>query len=188
MRKDFGKKPMIFPQPVLMVATYDENGVPDIMNAAWGGVGDDTQVFLCLSPFHKTVKNLLKTKAFTVSMATEDYMEACDYLGIVSANDVPDKVAKSGLHVRKSDKVNAPIIEELPVCLECELISYDEEHCHLFGEIINASADESILTKDRIDPAKAKFLTFDISNSNYHKVGEVAARAFSCGKKIKEEK
>lgn len=186
MRTNLGKKPMIYPQPVLMVATYDENGNPDIMNAAWGGVGDDTQVFLCLSPFHKTVKNLLQTKAFTVSIATEEYAEACDYLGIESANDVPDKVERSGLHVTKSEFVNAPVIDELPLCLECELISYEPEHCHLFGEIVNTNADESILTDGKVDPKKLKPLVFDIDNHNYYSLGEVVAEAFSVGAKLKK--
>lgn len=185
MRKNFGKKPWIYPQPVLMIATYDENGNPDIMNAAWGGVGDDTQVFLCLSPGHKTTKNLLAKKAFTVSMATEEFAAQCDYLGIVSGNDTPDKVEKSGLHVHKSEFVDAPVIDELPLCLECELISYEDEHCHLFGEIINTSADESILTDGKVDPKKLRPLIFDICGHRYYGLGEAAGNAFSDGKKFR---
>jgi len=184
MRKNLGKKPWIYPQPVLMVATYDENGIPDIMNAAWGGVGDDTQIFLCLSPGHKTTKNLLKSKCFTVSIATEGYIKECDYLGIVSANNVPDKVEKSGLHVHKSEFVNAPIIDELPLCLECELISYEPDHCHLFGEIINVSVDEYILTDDKVDPKKLNPLIFDICRHNYYGLGETVGEAFSDGKNV----
>ncbi len=185
MKKDFGKKPWIYPQPVLIIATYDENGEPDIMNAAWGGVGDDTQVFLCLSPGHKTVKNILASKAFTVSIATEDYVAPCDYVGVVSANNTPDKVKKSGFTLKKSAFVNAPVIEELPLCMECELISYEPEHCHLFGEIINTSADESILTGGEVDPKKLRPLIFDICRHDYYKLGEVAGKAFSDGLRLK---
>jgi len=186
MRKDFGKKPYIYPQPVLMIATYDENGTPDIMNAAWGGVGDDTQIFLCLSAGHKTTKNILARKAFTVSFATEEQLVACDYCGIVSANDTPDKVAKSGLTCTKAAHVDAPIIDQLPLTLECELISYEPEHCHLFGEIINTSADESILDENgKIDAKKLNPIIFDICNTNYYTLGEIAGKAFSDGKKIK---
>lgn len=181
MRKNLGKKPLIYPQPVLMVGTYDENGNPDIMNAAWGGVGDDTQVFLCLSPGHKTTKNILKNKCFSVSMAVEGFEAACDYLGIVSADDVADKVAKSGLHTHKSELINAPVVDELPLCLECELISYEEEHCHLFGEIVGTSVDESVLTNGKIDITKLKPLIFDIDKHGYYSVGSRVADAFKVG-------
>ena len=186
MRKNLGKKPLIYPQPVLMIATYDENGETDVMNAAWGGVGDDSQVFLCLSENHKTTQNLLKTKAFTVSMGIEGLEKECDYLGIVSANDDPAKFEKSGLHSRKSDLVNAPVIEEFPLCLECELISYETEHCHLFGEIVGVSADESILTDGKVDITKLKPLIFDLDGASYYGVGPKTAKAFSCGLELKK--
>ena len=185
MRKNLGNKPLIYPQPVLMVGTYDENGNPDIMNAAWGGVGDDHQVFLCLSADHKTTKNLLKSGEFTVSIAVEGYEKACDYLGIASGNTEPDKVLKSGLHVHKSELVNAPIVDELPVCLECRLISYEPEHCHLFGEIVGTSVDESVLTDGKVDILKLKPLSFDIENHGYYTVGNKIADAFKIGLEIK---
>ena len=185
MRKEVGKKPLIYPQPVLMIGTYDENGTPDIMNAAWGGVGDDTQVFLCLSPDHKTTKNILKNKCFTVSIATEGFAKECDYLGIVSGNKEPDKVVKSGLHVHKSELVNAPIIDELPICLECELISYEAEHCHLFGEIVGTSVDESVLVDGLVDISKLKPLIFDIDKHGYYAIGEKVAEAFKVGLEVK---
>lgn len=187
MRKNLGKKPLVYPQPVLMVATYDENGNPDIMNAAWGGVGDDTQLFLCLSPNHKTTENILKNKVFTVSMAIEGFEKECDYLGIVSANDTPDKVAISGLHVHKAEDVNAPVIDELPICIECELISYEPEHCHLFGEIVGTSIDESILTDGKVDITKLRPLIFDLDGHGYYGVGEKKADAFSVGAEIKNK-
>ena len=123
MRKNFGAKPWTYPQPVFIVATYDEAGHPDAMNAAWGGIDYDDQLNLCLSAEHKTVKNLLASRAFTVSMGTADQLTACDYVGIVSGNKVPDKVERAGFHTVKSEFVNAPLIEELPMAVECELIS-----------------------------------------------------------------
>ena len=178
MKQSFGKKPWIYPQPVLMIATYDENGVPDIMTAAWGGVGDDTQVFLCLSPEHKTVKNIELKKVFTVSIATEDYLRECDHVGVISGNNNPDKVATSGLHVHKSENIDAPVIDELPICLECELISYEPVHCHLFGEILNTLVDDSILTDGAIDIQKLKPLIFDICAHNYNSIGPAVGKAF----------
>ena len=102
MRKNFGAKPFLYPQPVLIIASYDENGVPDAMNAAWGGISESDQISMCLSPGHKTVKNILARKAFTVSMADAAHVTECDYVGIVSANQVPDKLAKAGFHTTKS--------------------------------------------------------------------------------------
>lgn len=182
MRKNFGAKPWTYPQPVFIVGTYDENGNPDAMNAAWGGIDYDDRINLCLSAGHKTVKNLLATKAFTVSMATVDTLVACDYVGVVSANMTPDKFAKAGFHAVKSEFVNAPVIEELPMTVECELVSYDPESCHLVGRIVNVSADESILNeKGKIDPAKLRPITFDPVNNDYLVVGEKVGNAFKDG-------
>ena len=119
MRKNFGAKPYTYPQPVLIIATYNENGTADAMNAAWGGISDDTQISMCLSAEHKTVKNILTRGAFTVSMADAAHVTECDYVGIVSANDVPDKLAKAGFHTTKAEFVDAPLIDELPMALEC---------------------------------------------------------------------
>ena len=131
MRKNFGAKPYTYPQPVFIIATYGGDGTPDAMNAAWGGLSEENRIAMCLSSEHKTVRNILQRGAFTVSIATEKYVTECDYVGIVSANDVPDKLAKAGFHTVKSDLVDAPIIEELPMALECKLISYDPETCRL---------------------------------------------------------
>ena len=186
MRKNFGAKPYTYPQPVLIIASYGEDGTADAMNAAWGGISDDTQISMCLSAGHKTVENILKRKAFTVSMADAAHVTECDYVGVVSANDVPDKLAKAGFHTTKSDFVDAPLIDELPMALECRLISYDPETCHLFGEIVNVSADESILDeKGKIDPAKLQPITFDPVNNAYLKIGEKVGNAFRDGLKLK---
>ena len=185
MRKNFGLKTWVYPQLVMIIATYDENGKPDIMNAAWGGMGNDDEVFLCLSANHRTTENLLKTKAFTVSFGTKEQMVACDYVGIVSGNKEPNKVEKSGFTLHKSEFVNAPIIEELPLCMECELISYDDS-CHLFGRIKNVSVDENILTEDgKVDNDKFHAILFDPCNHNYLEVGGPVGKAFFAGTALK---
>ncbi|HJB16819.1 MAG TPA: flavin reductase [Candidatus Blautia excrementipullorum] len=186
MRKNFGAKPYTYPQPVLIIASYDENGTADAMNAAWGGISDDTQISMCLSAGHKTVKNILKRKAFTVSMADAAHVTECDYVGIVSANDVPDKLSRAGFHTTKSEFVDAPLIDELPMALECRLVSYDEESCRLIGEIVNVSTDERILGENgKIDPAKLQPITFDPVNNAYLRLGEKVGNAFKDGVKLK---
>lgn len=186
MRKNFGSKTWLYPMPVFIVATYDEDGTPNAMNAAWGGIYTDNMIGLCLSEGHKTTQNLLRTKAFTVSMATAENIVSCDYVGIVSGNREKDKFAKAGFHAVKSEYVNAPLIEELPMTLECELVSYDSETCFLTAKIINVSADEKILDDEgNIDPQKLHPVTFDPVNHRYLKIGESAGNAFSDGKKLK---
>lgn len=186
MRKNFGAKPYLYPQPVLIVATYDEDGTADAMNAAWGGISDTAEICMCLSKGHKTVKNILARKAFTVSMGDEAHVTECDYLGLVSANDVPDKLARAGFHTVRSEFVDAPLIEELPLALECRLLSYDEATGHLFGEIVNVGADERILGPEgKVDPEKLRPITFDPFNNAYLKLGEKVGNAFADGGKLK---
>ena len=186
MRKNFGAKPIMYPQPVLIIATYGEDGVPDAMNAAWGGIADTNRISICLSPEHKTVKNILARKAFTVSMADEAHLTAADYVGIVSANKVPDKLEKAGFHTVKSEFVDAPLIEELPMALECKLISYDTETDLLIGEIVNVSAEERILDPDgKIAPQKLAPITFDPVHNAYLKLGEKVGSAFKDGLQLK---
>ena len=186
MRKDFGAKPLLYPQPVLIIATYGEDGTPDAMNAAWGGISESNQVTMCLSAEHKTVKNILARGAFTISMADAAHVVACDHVGIVSGNDVPDKMARAGFHTTKSQLVDAPLIDELPMALECKLISYDASSCRLVGEIVNVSADERILNeKGNIDPQKLEPITFDPANNAYLKLGEKVGNAFRDGISLK---
>ena len=171
---------------MLIIAAYDENGTPDAMNAAWGGISDDTQISMCLSAGHKTVKNIQARKAFTVSMADAAHVVACDYVGIVSGNKVPDKFEKAGFHATKSEFVDAPLIDELPMTLECTLVSYDPETCRLVGEIVNVSADERILDENgKIDPAKLEPITFDPVNNAYLKLGEKVGNAFKDGMQLR---
>ena len=127
MRKNFGAKPLTYPQPVFIIATYGEDGTPDAMNAAWGGISEMNEISLCLSAGHKTVKNILARKAFTVSMAEAGQVVACDYVGLVSGNRVSDKFARAGFHATKSAFVDAPLIDELSVAVECKLKDYNPE-------------------------------------------------------------
>ena len=187
MRKNFGAQPWTYPQPVFIIASYDEEGRADAMNAAWGGISDDTQISLCLSAEHKTVKNIQARGAFTVSMADAAHVIACDYVGIVSGNDVPDKLEKAGFHTTKSQFVDAPLIDELPMAVECRLISYDPETCRMVGEIVNVCADESILDeRGKIDPDRLQPIVFDPVNNAYRKLGEKAGYAFRDGLQLKK--
>ena len=171
--------------PVLIVAAYDADGKANAMNAAWGGIFTDEHLGICISEGHKTTKNILSTRAFTVSMATVEQIAACDYVGIVSGNREADKFAKAGFTALRSEVVNAPIIEQLPMTLECELVSYDEESNHLVGRIVNVSADERILTDGKIDYGKLRPITYDPINHHYIELGAVVGNAFSDGKKLK---
>ena len=185
MRKNFGPKPWLYPMPVLIIGTYDENGIPNAMNAAWGMISDMDKVTICLDARHKTVKNIMVKKAFTVSMADAKNVVAADYVGIVSGNDVSDKVSKTGWHVVKSECVDAPIFEELPMTLECKMLSYDEESELMTGEIVNICIDESILDEQgKIDLAKFKPIAYDSSNHDYVTLGEKVGDAYSIGKKM----
>lgn len=186
MRKNFGAMPCLYPQPVFIIAAFAEDGTPDAMNAAWGGISEATEISLCLSPGHKTVKNILSRGAFTVSMATANTVVPCDYVGIVSGNDVPDKLVRAGFHTTRAEFVDAPLIDELPMALECKLISYDPESCRLVGEIVNVCAEESILDENgKIDPKKLDSITFDPVHHAYLRLGERVGNAFSDGAKLK---
>lgn len=183
MRKNFGKKPWVYPQPVLMIGTYDENGTPNLMNAAWGGQYGANSVMLCLGS-HKTTDNIKLKGAFTVSFATAGTVIPCDYVGIVSANNEPNKLKKAGFTVVKSEFVDAPIINELPLTLECKLLKFNEDG-NVIGEIINVSADESILTDDNVDYKKLDAIIFDPTAAAYIRLGEKVGNAFKDGAKLK---
>lgn len=186
MRKNFGAKPLSYPQPVFIIAAYDEDGTPNAMNAAWGGISEMNEISLCLSNNHKTVKNILHSKAFTISMADAGHVAACDYVGLVSGNNVADKFARAGFHATRSQFVDAPLIDELAIALECRLKSYNPETCILIGEIVNVSVDERALDENgKVDVAKACPITFDPFNNEYLKIGEKVGKAFSDGKKLK---
>ena len=173
------------PQPVLIIATYNEDGTADAMNAAWGGTYDADKVMLCLSAGHKTTANIKNRKAFTVSFADAGHVTEADYVGIVSANKEPDKMNKAGFHTTKSEFVDAPLIAELPMALECKLVKFNEDG-NIIGEIVNVSAEEAVLGEDgNIDFDKLQPITFDPVHNAYLKLGEKAGNAFSDGAALK---
>ena len=186
MRKNFGAKEMCYPMPVFIIGTYNEDGTPNAMNAAWGGVTEEAQLTICVDAEHKTAENVLARKAFTVSMGTAKYVAACDYVGIVSGNKEPDKFAKAGFHATQSPFVDAPLIDELPMALECEMLSYDPESCHLVGKVVNVCVDEAYLDADgKGDVAKLQPITFDPVHHRYLVVGESVGKAFCDGLTLK---
>ena len=185
MRKNFGVKNWLYPMPVFIVGTYDEKGVPNAMNAAWGGIYDTNLLMVCLADEHKTTKNIVDQRAFTVSFATADTVIPCDYVGITSANDVPDKFARAGFTATRSEFVNAPIIDQLPVTVECRLHKFTEDGICI-GEIVNVIADESVLDENgKIDAKKVNPIIYDSVSHHYISFGEPVGQAFSDGKKIK---
>ena len=186
MRKNFGPKPMCYPMPVYIIATYNADGTPNAMNAAWGGISEDHEITICVDNTHRTAANLIARKAFTVSMATAKYLAACDSVGIVSGNKEPDKFAKAGFHATKSEFVDAPLIDELPMALECRVTSYDGETCRLVGEIVNVCVDESVLGENgKVDVARLQPITYDPMNHHYLVLGEKAGQAFHDGLALK---
>ena len=186
MRKNFGPKPMCYPMPVYIIATYNADGTPNAMNAAWGGISEEQEISICVDSGHKTAENILCRKAFTVSMATARQTAACDYVGIVSGNKEPKKFEKAGFHAAKSDFVDAPLIDELPMALECSLISYDPESCRLVGKIENVSIDDSVLGENgKVDVQKLQPITYDPINHTYLVLGEVVGQAFHDGVALK---
>ena len=183
MRKNFGVKPWTVPQPVFILATYDENGNPDVMNAAWGGIASDDLLMICVGGDHKTTKNLFANKALTVSMADTDYVKECDFAGVVSGLKDPKKFEKTGFTAIPSEFLKSPLIAQLPFAVECTVQSYDEETCMMICKIVNVSIDESILTEDgkHIDVDKWTPIVFDCVNHTYRALGKEVGRAFYDG-------
>ena len=187
MRKDFGPQTWMYPMPVLIIGSYDEDGNPNAMNAAWGGIYDYNQIMICLSA-HKTTDNIRKNKAFTISFATVETVTASDYVGIVSLNKEPNKIIKSGLKYEKAKHVNAPIFIDYPLTLECEvvdIINEGEGGGNIIGKIVNVSADESVLTNGKVDFKKLHIITYDPVTFKYVALGDEVAQAFKEGLKLK---
>ena len=183
MKKELRVMPAVFPMPVLMVGTYDEDGTVDVMNAAWGQICGMDKITLCLTESHKTVKNLKKTGAFTVALADAAHLKEADFFGIASGNDDPEKFKKSGLTAVKSGKVNAPIIAEFPVVMECELIELTPYG--VVGKIVGVAADEAILDETgKIDVEKAGIILFDQFKAGYYTIGEKVGQAWNAGKEL----
>ena len=184
-RKNFGASHalMTTPQSCVMIATWDQDRHPDVMMAAWAGQLDYNQIVISLSK-HKTTENLELTRAFTISFADERTVVESDYFGLVSGNKVPDKVAKAGFTMTPSPNVDAPIIDQYPLTLECRMVSFDDGV--LIGEVVNMSADESILTDGQVDLAKLKPIVFDAAGMCYRRLGDVVGKAWNAGKALAE--
>lgn len=187
MRKNIKTTEAIFPMPVLMIGTYNEDESVDVMNAAWGMMIDRNIIALNLTETHKTVKNIKQRKAFTVSIANSDNVVAADYLGIVSGNNTPDKFANTKLTATKSENVDAPIINEFPICMECEFIEYQDGEfgAGVIGKIVNVTVDENVMNVDVVDISKVNAIAFDPYTHGYYKVGERVGEAFREGNKLK---
>lgn len=186
MKQNLGAKALIYPQPVLLVATYNDDGTPNAMTAAWGNVVDWAKIAIVIDKNHRTTHNLKKTGAFTLSVADARYVTEADYLGIVSANDVADKLSLTNLRVEKSSAVNAPILSDFYLTLECRLIKYDDETEMAWAEVVNCLADDEILTDGKIDLTKFAPITYDAFNHDYIALGKKVGNAFSDGKALKK--
>lgn len=190
MKKDLGIVQGIFPMPVLMVAAYDEQGTPNVLNAAWGTMCDEDKLLLVLDEGHKTTKNILHSKAFSVSLADAAHIEAADFFGIASGNRMPDKFARSGCTVQRSTFVNAPVIEEFPLVMECELaevVQTPHLYC-IIGRIVNTAAEERLLAENgKIAPEKLDALLFDPFQHGYYGLGQKLGRAWNAGKRLMKE-
>ena len=182
--KDFGVKPWLFPMPTYMIGTYNEDESVDLMMMAWGGICAENMVALNLEEDHKTVANLKQRGAFTLAIPGRDTLAESDYLGLVSANQVPDKYAHTGLHAHKSSRVDAPVVAEYPVTLECRVLEMQEQPYGLrvLGEIVNVMADEKVLDElGRIDCGKIDAFLFDQMRNDYYAVGEACGKAWHSG-------
>ncbi len=184
MKKNLGVVQAVYPMPVLMVAAYDENGKVNVMNAAWGMICNGDRIALFIDEDHKTTQNLLKTKAFTVSIADAAHMEAADSFGIATGNKMADKFERTGYHAVESAFVHAPVIEEFPVVMECELaeVSSTESFYAIVGKIVNTAAEESVLSENgKVDPLKLNALIFDQFQHGYYVTGEKVGQAWNAG-------
>ena len=185
MRKNFGKKTWLYPMPVLIISTYDEAGCPDAMNAAWGGIYDTNQIMICLDHTHKTTENIKKVGSFVVNIADKYNVDKCDYVGIVSLTKDKDKIKKSGFTFEKSQFVNAPIVNELSMAIECKLNKFNEDGI-VVGDIVNVSIKEEVLDKNnKVDLAKLAPISFDPVNNKYVVLGDAVGDAFKDGMKLK---
>ena len=188
MRKKLKTTDAIFPMPVLMIATYNEDGSIDVMNAAWGMMLERDHIVLNLTESHKTVKNIKERKAFTVSIADSKHVKEADYFGVVSGNNTENKFENSGLTATKSDIVDAPIINEFPVCMECEFIEYqnDEYGCGVVGKVVNVTALEEVMKEDNVDVELLNAIAYDSFTHGYYKVTERVGNAFKDGLELKK--
>lgn len=178
----------IFPMPVLMIATYNKDGSVNVMNAAWGTMVERDIVALNLSEGHKTVQNIKARGAFTVSIADAAHVVEADYFGVESGNRVSDKLARSGLTACRAEAVDAPVINEFPLCLECEFIEYQggEYGCGVIGRVVNVTADERVMADGKVDISRVDAIAFDPYTHGYYRVAERVGEAFKDGLKLKK--
>lgn len=188
MRKQLNITEGIFPMPVLMIATYNEDGSVNVMNAAWGTMQERDTVVLNLTESHKTVKNIKARGAFTVSIADASHVVEADYFGVESGNHASDKFKNSGLTASKSEVVDAPVINEFPLCLECRFIEYqsNEYGCGVIGKVVKVTADESVMEGDKLNMSLVNAIAFDPYTHGYYKVTERVGEAFKDGLKLKK--
>ncbi len=187
MKKNLGSIPGLFPMPVVIVSAYDREGIPNAMTAAWAQITDMDKIALFVDPDHRTMKNIQETKAFTVAIADVAHMAEADFIGIASGNNMPDKLEKSGFHVTKSEFVNAPLIEELPVSMDCELadIIDTEDVYAMVGKIVNICAEDRVIGEDgKVNPDQIHALIFDQFRNGYYAVGEMVGQAWNAGKDL----
>ncbi len=183
MKKDIKVVSGLFPMPVMMIGTYNEDGSVDVMNAAWGMAQSMTHLKLCLTEAHKTVKNMKRTGYCTVALATKNHAKEADYLGLVSANTVKDKFEKTGLHAVKSEKVDAPVIEEFPICMECKVIGFENDG--VLVEVVGTIADDEFINeKGTIDIEKTGIISYDPFGHGYYVIGNKVGQAFEDGKTL----
>lgn len=190
MKKNLGVVPGVYPMPVLMVAAYDENGKVNVMNAAWGMICDSDKIVLFIDEDHKTTLNIIKTKAFTVSIADKEHMDVADFFGIATGNKMEDKFERTGYHAVKSELVNAPIVDEFPFVMECELadITVTEHFYAVVGKIVNTQAEENVLSDNgKVDPSKLNALIFDQFQHGYYVCGEQVGKAWNAGAGLMKE-
>ena len=190
MKKDLGPLQAVYPMPVLMVAAYDENGKVNVMNVAWGQICDDDKIILFIGKGKRTWLNIQASRAFTVALADEAHMDVADFFGIASGNKITDKFERTGYHAVKSDRVNAPVVEEFPLVMECELLEFLHTDFvdGVVGRIVNVKAEEAVLDeRGRVDPARLRALTFDSFGGGYYVTGEKVGRAWNAGVKLMKQ-
>lgn len=184
MTKDFGVKPYLFPMPTYMIGTYNQDGTVDVMMMAWGGICAEDMVALNLEAEHKTVANIQARKAFTLAVPGTDTLKESDFLGIASANKMPDKFERSGLHAVKSQRVDAPVITEYPISLECEVVEIQSQPygLRILGRIVNVIADQKVLDQNgKIDASRIGAFAFDQMQNGYYAMGEKVGQAWHSG-------
>ncbi len=184
MMKELGVKPFVFPMPVLMISTYGDGDRVDVMNMAWGGVCAENMVALNIDEDHKTTENIKKRGAFTLSIADVPHLEAADFFGIATGNKMDDKFERSGLTAVKSTHVDAPVVTEFPLTLECKVVECQHTvyGFRVLGEIVNVLADEKVLDeKGKVDPTKLNAFVFDQMNYGYYAIGEKVGQAWKSG-------